>query len=252
MPANHQRQIHLVTSLKTGPTARQDGGWRRPHVALDNTHTGGHPAKIARTLELATCGGYLVADLLGLAAVYWGDHEAGLREGGEARYLDPAVVLRTDGRYDRADRVIKALPHHGPKPFSRYDGPMSTFRPSMATPRGDGACRDTPGRAPAERGSLAASPPSRHGDLCHRRDRRDRRPSPETLRIQSLRRFHSRTRPFLRQVRALLSRGGSHVAAARAVSERQFRHDTPTSPLLPGGADAARRQGGTATKTSPE
>lgn len=93
MLADHQRKMHLVAYLKTGPTARHDGGWRHPEATLDDFLTAERYQQIARTLESAKFDGCFFADLLGLQDIHRGSYEAVLRGGGQVSYLDPMVVL---------------------------------------------------------------------------------------------------------------------------------------------------------------
>lgn len=83
----------MVAYLKTGPTARQDGGWRHPEAVLNDFLTAEPYAAIARTLEAAKFDGCFFADLLGLQDIHRGSYETVLRGGGQVSYLDPMVVL---------------------------------------------------------------------------------------------------------------------------------------------------------------
>jgi FMN-dependent oxidoreductase (nitrilotriacetate monooxygenase family) len=91
--ADDKRQMHMVAYLKTGPTARQDGGWRHPEATLDDFLSAERYQAIARTLEAAKFDGCFFADLLGLQDIHRGSYDTVLRGGGQVSYLDPMVVL---------------------------------------------------------------------------------------------------------------------------------------------------------------
>lgn len=85
--------MHMVSYLKTGPTARQDGGWRHPEATLNDFLLPERYESIARTLEAAKFDACFFADTLGLQDIHRGSYDAVLRGGGQISYLDPAVVL---------------------------------------------------------------------------------------------------------------------------------------------------------------
>jgi hypothetical protein len=93
LAADDKRQMHMVAYLKTGPTARQDGGWRHPEATLDDFLSAERYQAIARTLEAAKFDGCFFADLLGLQDIHRGSYDTVLRGGGQVSYLDPMVVL---------------------------------------------------------------------------------------------------------------------------------------------------------------
>ena len=93
MATDDKRQMHLVAYLKTGPTARQVGGWRHPEATLDDFLSPNRTKPYARTLEAAKFDGCFFADLLGLYDIHRGSYDTYVRGGGQISYLDPMVVL---------------------------------------------------------------------------------------------------------------------------------------------------------------
>ncbi len=88
-----KRKMHLVSYLKTGPTALHNGAWRHPDSTLNDILDPARYQHIARELEAACFDACFFADLFGLYDIHGGSYDAYVRRGGQISFLDPTVVL---------------------------------------------------------------------------------------------------------------------------------------------------------------
>jgi FMN-dependent oxidoreductase (nitrilotriacetate monooxygenase family) len=97
----HDRKMHLMAYVKTGPTAQLAGAWRHPAADLDDIFRPERYEHMARVLEAARFDGCFFADTLGLPDIYKDSFDTYLAYGGQLSYLDPLMVLPVMARATR-------------------------------------------------------------------------------------------------------------------------------------------------------
>jgi hypothetical protein len=79
----HDRKMHLMAYVKTGPTAQLAGAWRHPAGDLDDIFRPERYEHMSRVLEVARFDGCFFADTLGLPDIYKDSFDTYLTHGGQ-------------------------------------------------------------------------------------------------------------------------------------------------------------------------
>ena len=87
------RKMHLVSYLKTGPTASYASAWRHPTASLHDIWDAERYEDVARLLEEARFDAVFFADGLGLPDLYKNSFADYVGRGGQISLIDPMVVL---------------------------------------------------------------------------------------------------------------------------------------------------------------
>jgi FMN-dependent oxidoreductase (nitrilotriacetate monooxygenase family) len=96
-----KRKMHLVSYLKTGPSAMHSGAWRHPDSRVDDIFSPIRYERIAQVLEAAKFDAAFFADFFGVADTYKDSFATVIRSGAQNSYLDPMSVLPLMARVTR-------------------------------------------------------------------------------------------------------------------------------------------------------